>query len=393
VLYRTNGGESTSDPADTVLQVEPTTVAIAQALSGAGVDLGDPADPNDNFYNPGGSFQVAVDFTRTGTSSFTSLGLDTTLPAGFTFAGVDDGASDIQSGDISGVTAGDSGTLNISIDTIPTFPASLVFNVDIDASATGTATLESTANFDAGAGAETSNTESVTLEEEPCVAFTRVVDPASYTAGGQLSVTITFSIDIEASGPIPGPWWMCSFGICRTDDVSVGFKRSLTPLVIEDLSQPDDPDAMRVVAQGVPEVPWDPERDDAENVRALRLHFQETGTEPLRAMEELRGWIGEQTGSDRPVLVGSPVTFDFMWVYWYWWHLLEEMPVTGFSGLDVRSYFMGSHGVGFLGTGKERYLKHYPNEHEHTHDPLEDARQQGRIWHDMVAARESRGKL
>ena len=67
--------------------------------------------------------------------------------------------------------------------------------------------------------------------------------------------------------------------------------------------------------------------------------------------------------------------------------------VFGFSGLDVRSYFMGSHGVGFMGTGKERYLKHYPNEHAHTHDPLDDARQQGQIWHDMAEARKKRGKL
>jgi hypothetical protein len=37
-------------------------------------------------------------------------------------------------------------------------------------------------------------------------------------------------------------------------------------------------------------------------------------------------------------------------------------------------------------------LKHYPNEFAHTHDPLDDARQQGRIWADMVEARNSRKK-
>jgi len=66
------------------------------------------------------------------------------------------------------------------------------------------------------------------------------------------------------------------------------------------------------------------------------------------------------------------------------------MPIFGYSGLDIRSYFMGMHGVGFLGTGKARYLKHYPNEFAHTHDPLEDARQQGAIWRDMTAARKAR---
>ena len=47
--------------------------------------------------------------------------------------------------------------------------------------------------------------------------------------------TVTFSIDIEAAGPIPGPSWMCSFGICRTDDVTVGLKKELRPLVIPDI--------------------------------------------------------------------------------------------------------------------------------------------------------------
>ena len=162
--------------------------------------------------------------------------------------------------------------------------------------------------------------------------------------------TVTFSIDIEAAGPIPGPSWMCSFGICRTDDVTVGLKKELRPLVIPDVSEADSPEAMKVVAAGLPSVSWD---------------------------------------SQRAVIVGSPVTFDFMWLYWYWWHLLDEMPDFGFSGLDMRSYFMGMHGVGFLGTGKARYLKHYPNEFSHTHDPLDDARQQGAIWRDMTAARKA----
>ena len=35
-------------------------------------------------------------------------------------------------------------------------------------------------------------------------------------------IAITYSLDVEASGPVPGPWWMCSLGLCRTDDTSVG---------------------------------------------------------------------------------------------------------------------------------------------------------------------------
>jgi hypothetical protein len=183
---------------------------------------------------------------------------------------------------------------------------------------------------------------------------------------------------------------MCSLGLCRTDDTAVGIVRKFAPLVIPGFSQPDRADAMRVVAAGLPEVDWSDDLSDEENVAIVRAHFEEVGMPPAEALADIRDWMQEDVGSDRPIIVGSPVTFDFMWIYWYWWYLLDEMPLFGFSGLDVRSYFMGSHGVGFMGTGKERYLKHYPNEFAHTHDPLEDARQQGRIWRDMVAARRAR---
>lgn len=202
--------------------------------------------------------------------------------------------------------------------------------------------------------------------------------------------TITFSVDIEAAGPIPGPWWMCSFGVCRTDDPEVGFQRELEPLVIPGLSAPDHAPAMEIVAKGLPTVRWDEDAPDEENTGRVRRHFEKNGMAPHQALLELGDWMREQTGDDRMVLVGSPVTFDFMWMYWYWWFCLREMPPFGFSGLDIRSYFMGSHGVGFLGTGKQRYLKHYPNDYSHSHDPLEDARQQGSIWRDMVAARKAR---
>jgi len=202
--------------------------------------------------------------------------------------------------------------------------------------------------------------------------------------------SITFSLDVEASGPVPGPWWMCSFGICRTDDVTIGIKRELKPLVIDGFSQPDSPAAMKIVAAGLPEVSWDTQGAPEANVQVVRSWFETHGVDPRTALLDLKAFLEEQVGRNRAIIVGSPVTFDFMWMYWYWWYLLEEMPTFGFSGLDIRSYFMGMHGVGFLGTGKERYLKHYPNEFSHTHDPLDDARQQGAIWRDMVAARSKR---
>lgn len=199
--------------------------------------------------------------------------------------------------------------------------------------------------------------------------------------------TITFSIDVEAAGPIPGPWWMCSFGVCRTDDPERGIRRILEPMVIPGVSAKDDPAAMRVVSQGLKDVVWHDAASDDDNLRRVRAHFERHGVAPATALMELGDWMRAEAAGNRMVLVGSPVTFDFLWIYWYWWWFLREMPPFGYSGLDIRSYFMGMHGVGFLGTGKERYLKRYPNTYAHTHDPLDDARQQAAIWRDMVAER------
>lgn len=202
------------------------------------------------------------------------------------------------------------------------------------------------------------------------------------------------SLDVEATGPIPGPWWMCSLGLCRTDRPEDGLRILLKPLERPGLSRPETAAAMRIVAQGLPESEaWDEGQPEAANIARIRAWFEREGLPPTEALERVDAWIREQAPEGRAMLVGAPVTFDFLWIYWYWWHLREEMPPFGFAGLDLRSYFMGSHGVGALGTGKERYLKHYPNDYRHSHDPLDDARQQGALWRDMVAARAARGPI
>src|SRR5262245_55565273 len=98
--------------------------------------------------------------------------------------------------------------------------------------------------------------------------------------------TITFSIDIEASGPIPGPWWMCSLGVCRTDDVMTGWSAELRPLVIPGVSKPDDAGAMEVVAKGVKGLAWDPAQSASANTARVRAHFEQHGREPTLVLRE-----------------------------------------------------------------------------------------------------------
>jgi hypothetical protein len=209
-----------------------------------------------------------------------------------------------------------------------------------------------------------------------------------------------FSIDVEASGPIPGPWWMPSFGVCPTDDLNDGFKALLKPLDVNfplmgGIVKDDVPGAMKVVAQGTDGFEWDPEEADEDNCINLYDHYAEVGEHPRVAFTNLKYWMherGRKLGY-RAYVVGAPLSFDFMWLYWYYQFVMGEMPEFGFSGLDMRSYFMGMHGEKGLKANKRRYKKHYPTNIPHTHDPLDDAREQGDIWQQMVTARQSKKKM
>jgi len=206
-----------------------------------------------------------------------------------------------------------------------------------------------------------------------------------------------FSIDVEASGPIPGPWWMPSFGCCPTDDINDGFKALLKPLdccfaEIDGIIMDDVPGAMKVVAEGTPDFTWNEAETDVVNCSALYSYYEKRGEDPAYAFARFKAWLherGRKLGL-KPYLVGAPLSFDFMWVYWYYQYVMQEMPEFGFSGLDMRSYFMGMHGMKGQKSNKRSYKKKYPTKLPHTHDPLDDAREQGCIWQQMVKDRESK---
>jgi hypothetical protein len=206
-----------------------------------------------------------------------------------------------------------------------------------------------------------------------------------------------FSIDVEASGPIPGLWWMPSFGSCPTDDLKDGFKALLKPLdkcyaEIDAIREEDVPGAMKVVAQGTEGFTWNATETDKQNCLDLYNHYDEVGEDLIQAFSRFKTWLHKRSRklSYRAYMVGAPLSFDFMWIYWYYQFVMQEMPEFGFSGLDMRSYFMGAHGEKGLRSNKRRYKRHYPTNIPHTHDPLDDAREQGDIWQQMVEARQSK---
>lgn len=176
------------------------------------------------------------------------------------------------------------------------------------------------------------------------------------------------SVDIESDGPIPGPNSMLSFGAAAFIEgkgLISTFERNLETL-------PDaagDPSTMQWWAK-------------PENTAAWTAHRQNT-IDPKQAMSEFVQWVRSLPG--RPVFVGYPATYDFMFVHWYIVNYGLSDPF-GFSALDMKSYAMAKLGTGFRETTKKSMPKAWFKEGRHTHVAIDDAIEQGFLFLEMLRA-------
>jgi hypothetical protein len=192
------------------------------------------------------------------------------------------------------------------------------------------------------------------------------------------------SVDIEATGPIPGDYSMSSFGAfiagARTSegnfvrfsrhDKENTFYRELKPI-----SENFIPAAIAVgLLEG-----FDMEDPTGE------LHHQwmkDHGMEPAQAMSEYAAWVLEaktRLGA-RPLFVAFPASFDWMFIYWYLQHFGVESPF-GFSGVrDLKEMYATKANASFSKAGKRHMPKHLlKSDAPHTHHALDDAIGQGHL--------------
>jgi hypothetical protein len=194
--------------------------------------------------------------------------------------------------------------------------------------------------------------------------------------------TIFISIDIEADGPIPGLNNMLSFGAAAFD---LKAKNPRTPLFTFEanlltiteshggdwpLCQPSE-DTMKWWATQ-PEA-WKACRKDAHD--------------PAAVMPEFVRWVRDLPG--KPVIIGYPVTFDFMFLYWYvmaFGGLADgERCPFGFQGLDLKTLAAEKMHVPFHKATKRRMPKAwFKGAPKHNHEALTDAIGQGVLFVNMV---------
>jgi len=147
---------------------------------------------------------------------------------------------------------------------------------------------------------------------------------------------VYFSVDLEASGPVPPKYNLLSIGVTvvrlNGDHHVLGdsFYAELKPIF-----PGFDRDAVAVTGL------------DVERLRR-------EGEEPEPAMKRLAGWVREKnTGSkDWPVFVGHNAVFDWAYIAYYYAHYDLPNPF-GYKGLDTKSLAMGRLKIGWKDTSKE----------------------------------------
>ncbi len=176
---------------------------------------------------------------------------------------------------------------------------------------------------------------------------------------------VYISVDIEANGPIPGEYSMTAVGACVVGRPDVSFYAELQPL-----HDRFDPQALAVGG-------------------LTMEHLRASGEEPAAAMRRFSEWVKAAAGPGRPVFVAFNATFDWMFLHWYLVKFAGSSPF-GISGLDVKAYYMGMTGCRWGSTRKAEVAKAFPADLPHTHNALDDAREQAGIFAKMLAAREPR---
>ena len=185
--------------------------------------------------------------------------------------------------------------------------------------------------------------------------------------------TLYISLDVEASGPVPGMFSLLAIGACAlTDDGSEArllegaeneFKVLLKPLAGAGI----DLEALKYAGGLVPE------------------ELETTGVTPRDAFLALNEWVErvrKAVGASRAHFLAHAASFDWMYVRWYYELLGIPCPF-GFAGVDLKAYAMGALGVGWEETSKDALGRRAGLEAVdplRLHDPLYDAHYQARMF-------------
>lgn len=167
---------------------------------------------------------------------------------------------------------------------------------------------------------------------------------------------IFVSVDVEASGPVPGKYSMLSIGACVIFEPSTYFSCYLKPI-----SDGFIPEAMEVTGLSLEQ-----------------LHND--GLEPADAMMQLKSWVNSLVSNGETVVfVGFNASFDWSFINYYFHTYLGENPF-GIAALDIKSMYFGTSQVSWRSTRSSEIAKIVKPESSGDHDALHDARYQAELF-------------
>ncbi|MFF0312319.1 exonuclease [Streptosporangium sp. NPDC004379] len=173
------------------------------------------------------------------------------------------------------------------------------------------------------------------------------------------------AVDVEADGPIPGPYSMISLGMAVVGRPQLTFYTELRPI-----SDDFVPEALAV--SGL-------DRD--------RLVREAPAAED--AMAAAARWVNGLRRIGRPVFLGGPAVFDGMFTHWYFLRFLGKSPFNASgAGLDLRSYWMGMTGCEWAGSRKSEIKQRLRiTDLPHTHHAGEDAAELAQVFDAVLSSR------
>ncbi|WP_271219944.1 exonuclease [Streptosporangium carneum] len=184
------------------------------------------------------------------------------------------------------------------------------------------------------------------------------------------------SVDVEADGPIPGPYSMSSFGMVVAGRMT---GRDFQPI---------DPRAHTFYAELRPIS--DDHVPEALAVSGLdRETLVREGLDPAEAMRNAAVWIREVCGNSTPVLAAYPLSYDWMWMYWYFMRFAGASPFGHSRCVDMKTMYAAKAGVPVGWATKRQMPKHLLSTRPHTHNALDDAMEQAELLQNLMVFGES----
>ncbi len=176
---------------------------------------------------------------------------------------------------------------------------------------------------------------------------------------------IYVSTDVETNGPIPGEYSMLSFG-----SAAFGPKKKLFSTFSANLK------TLPKAKEDYQTMKWWQTQEQA--WQACRSNLQN----PEKAMQDYVNWLNDLPA--KPVFVGYPAAFDFMFICWYLNKFAGQNPFS-YIALDIKTYAMAILKRPFSKISKSVMPKKWFDECKKSHIALDDAIEQGRLFCNMLA--------